>query len=390
MKKKYIYPTKTRLLWGAAFALVPCLYWNWLFFAGLTDSGLIVALVIGLGLTGFGSYGLAHLFESFILTEQTLIYGQVWRTRTIPYEEIFYARRNPSLLTRLTLITKQGNIHIPQGIAQFEALFATLETHLPNLLTPHVPLPWQVSRSRDAVAVNIVFSLFFVGLNIPLIILIFVERVYAVSLLVLLFFGLAGIFVYDLLTKPQQYYFTPERIDVHSFNRQETFEAAAIKAVYRDHTIVRTKNGQRTIHQAVVRFGQDRTLTISQDDIGYPFDEFYTILAYYYTPDELIGLPWSRQAAHIPHHSFAKGSLNKFRWYLEGNSQVVVSSLEDVCHWLKTCQYAQDEVLFNQSDHWQHPSQFEQTRQGDCEDHALWAWRKLGELGIPPNLWLVI
>jgi predicted transglutaminase-like cysteine proteinase len=36
---------------------------------------------------------------------------------------------------------------------------------------------------------------------------------------------------------------------------------------------------------------------------------------------------------------------------------------------------------FRTIDYWQHPVEFERTRQGDCEDHALWAWRKLIELG---------
>ncbi|HRQ37164.1 MAG TPA: transglutaminase domain-containing protein [Chloroflexota bacterium] len=27
--------------------------------------------------------------------------------------------------------------------------------------------------------------------------------------------------------------------------------------------------------------------------------------------------------------------------------------------------------------------EFETSRQGDCEDHALWAWRKLVKLGLP-------
>ena len=42
-----------------------------------------------------------------------------------------------------------------------------------------------------------------------------------------------------------------------------------------------------------------------------------------------------------------------------------------------------DSILFNEKDFWQHPVTFENLRKGDCEDHALWAWRKLKELGIP-------
>src|SRR5262249_30023259 len=44
--------------------------------------------------------------------------------------------------------------------------------------------------------------------------------------------------------------------------------------------------------------------------------------------------------------------------------------------------------LFNESDFWQHPLTFEHLRKGDCEDHALWAWRKLVELGYPAELFV--
>ena len=49
---------------------------------------------------------------------------------------------------------------------------------------------------------------------------------------------------------------------------------------------------------------------------------------------------------------------------------------------LKACQYAEDKTLFDKADFWQHPVDFEQKRQGDCEDFSLWAWRKLCEMGI--------
>jgi hypothetical protein len=41
-----------------------------------------------------------------------------------------------------------------------------------------------------------------------------------------------------------------------------------------------------------------------------------------------------------------------------------------------------DPHLFHEPDYWQHPTTFEQLKRGDCEDHALWAWRKLAEQGI--------
>src|SRR5690348_9858416 len=50
------------------------------------------------------------------------------------------------------------------------------------------------------------------------------------------------------------------------------------------------------------------------------------------------------------------------------------------------CEYVRDPV--HERDYWQHPKTFEQLRKGDCEDHALWAWRKLTELGLPAEFYV--
>lgn len=97
--------------------------------------------------------------------------------------------------------------------------------------------------------------------------------------------------------------------------------------------------------------------------------------------------PWEPVTSVLikPRH-FAPGSVRRFQWYFEGESAVTVRSVDDVCRWLAECRYASDEHLFNESDFWQHPRLFEKLRQGDCEDHALWAWRKLVELGHRASL----
>jgi hypothetical protein len=96
--------------------------------------------------------------------------------------------------------------------------------------------------------------------------------------------------------------------------------------------------------------------------------------------------PWERVPHHVPTTAFGKGSTRPFPWYFEGESAVRVSSVDDICQWLLECEYADDPGLFNESDFWQHPRTFEQLRRGDCEDYALWTWRKLVELGIDAEL----
>jgi hypothetical protein len=85
---------------------------------------------------------------------------------------------------------------------------------------------------------------------------------------------------------------------------------------------------------------------------------------------------------------FGPGSFRMFRWYLEGESKVRAQSLDEVCTWLGECEYLADDQLFNEADFWQHPRTFEYLRKGDCEDHALWAWRKLIELGHPAEFFV--
>src|SRR5438552_1207893 len=87
----------------------------------------------------------------------------------------------------------------------------------------------------------------------------------------------------------------------------------------------------------------------------------------------------------IPKQLFGPGSLHPFQWYLDGISSVSVATPGDICSWLFECRYALDITLFQEADFWQHPVTFEKLRQGDCEDHSMWAWRKLRELGLEPE-----
>lgn len=97
-------------------------------------------------------------------------------------------------------------------------------------------------------------------------------------------------------------------------------------------------------------------------------------------PVQLIQEP--KRAVTVAHQYFGKGSITHFRYYLEGESAVTIKSIRDICEWLIGCEYVSDLVLFDHPDLWQHPVDFEANRKGDCEDHCLWAWRKLHDLEI--------
>lgn len=107
-------------------------------------------------------------------------------------------------------------------------------------------------------------------------------------------------------------------------------------------------------------------------------------LAWTYLDD---GDAWRSVPHDVPLALYGPGNLtDDFAFYLEGPSNVSVRSIRELCYWLRKCEYHCDAVLFGRSDYWQHPTGFEALRRGDCEDHALWAWRKLIELGCPAEL----
>jgi hypothetical protein len=99
--------------------------------------------------------------------------------------------------------------------------------------------------------------------------------------------------------------------------------------------------------------------------------------------------PWEPASSFlIRPDRFGAGSRKPFSWYFEGQSNVVVKDVVEICEWLTGCQYVRDSDLFREPDYWQHPLTFEQLRKGDCEDHALWAWRKMVELGVAAHFYV--
>lgn len=96
--------------------------------------------------------------------------------------------------------------------------------------------------------------------------------------------------------------------------------------------------------------------------------------------------PWVRLTYEAPLVLFGGGARHGFDWVFEGETEVSVASLDEAITWLADCRYEADASLFREADYWQHPRTFEQLRRGDCEDFALWAWRKLVELGVDAEL----
>jgi hypothetical protein len=92
--------------------------------------------------------------------------------------------------------------------------------------------------------------------------------------------------------------------------------------------------------------------------------------------------PWLRLPYAPPLRAYGPGAADEFHRYLEGPSRVVAQTPEAVATWLLGCRYAADHHLLDEHDHWLHPCTFELVRSGDCEDFALWAWRKLVQAAV--------
>lgn len=76
-----------------------------------------------------------------------------------------------------------------------------------------------------------------------------------------------------------------------------------------------------------------------------------------------------------PHPTFPMGR------YISQPLTITCATMSDVRNFLAGCKYVSDKDLFGRDDYWQPPEEFEQKRQGDCEDFALWTWRQLLEMG---------
>ena len=96
--------------------------------------------------------------------------------------------------------------------------------------------------------------------------------------------------------------------------------------------------------------------------------------------------PWTRLPLEAPLAFYGDGARRGFDWVFEGDSAITVASFDELVQWLDGCTYDTDRRLFQEDDFWQHPSTFEHLRRGDCEDFALWAWRKMVEIGIDAEL----
>jgi hypothetical protein len=84
----------------------------------------------------------------------------------------------------------------------------------------------------------------------------------------------------------------------------------------------------------------------------------------------------------VPPSVFGPGSRHSFAEYLEGESSVRVQSVDDIGRGCRPASTSPTWSSFTSGTSGSIQAAFERRRRGDCEDFALWAWRKLAEVGV--------
>jgi hypothetical protein len=75
------------------------------------------------------------------------------------------------------------------------------------------------------------------------------------------------------------------------------------------------------------------------------------------------------------------GNTHPWNRYFNKPLKTKPQTLAQIEAFLCKCRYLSDQKTRSQSDFWEPPDEFEKRKTGDCEDHAIWAWRHLDGLG---------
>ena len=92
--------------------------------------------------------------------------------------------------------------------------------------------------------------------------------------------------------------------------------------------------------------------------------------------------PWNRSYGPTFGPRPPRGMGRSFENYLASRLTIPTGSVQEVQDFLRRCLYARDPDVYGRREIWIHPEDFERSRVGDCEDHALWAWVHLVRLGL--------
>ena len=231
----------------------------------------------------------------------------------------------------------------------------------------------------------IILTLFFGLTGLALLLATIAKQAPPGIIVIAFFFGfIAYLIAYTTIVAfPRKVEFEDRQIIWHGLGYRRQFPASELQALLFRKQTYQHRGQTNTQLWLVLRLRNGQEVTLMQRYVQESLQDWLLALAEFYKLEVEPG----RYEELVHYRQFAMGSDKPFHWYFTGRSQVPVNTIEDICHWLRQCEYVQDKVQFGKKDHWQHPTdELEQNRKGDCEDFALWAWRKLAELNISAEL----
>ncbi|MEM7332719.1 MAG: transglutaminase domain-containing protein [Chloroflexota bacterium] len=181
----------------------------------------------------------------------------------------------------------------------------------------------------------------------------------------------------------------PSRIDlsenqINMFHRlgKDQFNLEDLIEVRQERLTKAVKKGGQTVkqhsYQLAWEFRNIGTIRVKQ----FKNNAAWQALLKQLEENKLVTFFHNKSETFVRHDLFGTGSERPMTRYLEDGTKTEINSLDELTAWLQTCTYERDIHQFGKDDHWLLPSEFEATKLGDCEDHALWAWQKLKKLGI--------
>lgn len=384
MIKRYQYGRSIRILWIILFVATLGIGGAvWAIWPG-AGRGWLVAVEAAIGLYAlYTLWSLAATFGHVALSATEITVVQFGRTIQLPYEAIVTAWRGQ---VALIIKSEEQTVFVERHIVDALDLVAELKHRAPALMVDRQalirqPLPQTINGRIRAFLFGMTISLISLAAGGGIIWSALAETGFEFALR--FFFGLWPLFVSGVFLY-LSFYFTwrltllPDRIVIRFPFHERHFPLESLYAA----RLVTIPSNRRPVEDSVVlvlTLANGRSLRITQQEMPIPLAQLLEMLVYHYE----LPLTFEKESAEVHHTQFGAGSRRPFTHYLAGESHVTVHSVDDICRWLKQCKYMRDAELFNQRDVWQHPGQFEVLKKGDCEDHALWAWRKLRELNIP-------
>ncbi len=357
-----------------------------LFLKGMDTAPLWFALgfpsIFGLGAL-YAAIAFVFSFGWVRLDKNSITIKLVGTPQTVPYAEIVDVKIGQFFVV---VGTQNGRFYIDRNIHNHLTLVRDLKRRIPNIQHKKEnwitdPLPRQIPGKKSNYTLFIFFTCFFLAASAMFVYGLFDTNNWLKTgfgfFLALFFIALALLMIHEALwIVPFSIRFEADKIIIKHIIGQKIYDPADIATVQISTVLVGKQN--RPSYHLNILFKSDEKLKLEIREAWFTEHVFQImdLIVQHYNVDPV----YKKQEARIRYHQFANGSKKPFPYYFERESQVPMRSREEIEHWLRGCAYLQDHIQFGQNDVWLHPVDFEQIRKGDCEDHALWAWRKLIDL----------